>query len=215
MAVSDIKPENAVILTSGRDKGVVKIIDWGFAKEVEEQTHGLRRAHTNAKGTPGYMAPEVPTCTIAATGASLLLLNISRSSCSLPLGVVAVTTRMQSVTLKSVCLQANCSSPQWTGEYNSLVDVYSLGVTLTAFISRQTKDGPLSHLDSTRMTDDCRDLITHMTNRNPAARYDIEQVANHPWLKGAMQRQMDKHGYHRHGMTLVDGRLQHQKGRSS
>ena len=77
VAVSDIKPENAVILTSGSDEGVVKIIDSGFAKEVEEQTHGLRRTHTNAKGTPGYMAPEVFTCTFAAGGVSLRLLNLS------------------------------------------------------------------------------------------------------------------------------------------
>jgi len=45
----DLKPENLLI----SPKGYLKVIDWGFAKEIEDNT-----TYTMC-GTPEYVAPEV------------------------------------------------------------------------------------------------------------------------------------------------------------
>lgn len=33
------------------------------------------------------------------------------------------------------------------------------------------------------MSESAKELITHMMNPNPSARYTIDQCLNHPWLK--------------------------------
>lgn len=50
----DLKPENLLLLSS-TDNTLIKIVDFGFAKQLLDGADGMR----TACGTPGYMAPEV------------------------------------------------------------------------------------------------------------------------------------------------------------
>lgn len=49
----DLKPEN--ILISVKDKGHLKLVDFGFAKQVKNSN---QKTMTNC-GTPAYIAPEI------------------------------------------------------------------------------------------------------------------------------------------------------------
>ena len=53
----DIKPGNILVTKSGR-RLVMKLCDFGFAKEVDKQA-GLTKKFTTYCGTEGYMAPEL------------------------------------------------------------------------------------------------------------------------------------------------------------
>lgn len=50
----DLKPEN-ILLSTNRDDAVLKVADFGFAKDVNEAGGAL----STACGTPGYVAPEI------------------------------------------------------------------------------------------------------------------------------------------------------------
>lgn len=53
----DIKPQNVMLCARGGSFDVVKVLDFGLVKTVDEATQGGRGSHTLA-GTPAYMAPE-------------------------------------------------------------------------------------------------------------------------------------------------------------
>jgi serine/threonine-protein kinase len=57
----DLKPENVMLLTRGSETDVVKVVDFGIAKIVEEDGTDQRQALTKTGmvfGTPQYMSPE-------------------------------------------------------------------------------------------------------------------------------------------------------------
>jgi len=57
----DLKPENVMLLTRGTDKDIVKVLDFGIAKIMEDDGKDQRQALTKTGmvfGTPQYMSPE-------------------------------------------------------------------------------------------------------------------------------------------------------------
>ena len=53
----DLKPGNVLVSTSGR-RMVMKLCDFGFAREVDKQA-GITKKFTTYCGTEGYMSPEL------------------------------------------------------------------------------------------------------------------------------------------------------------
>ena len=73
----DVKPSNVFLVERGRNKGLVKLIDFGLAKAPAERAVVVTRPGY-AFGTPGYAAPEVlsgaassPLCDLWSTGVIL------------------------------------------------------------------------------------------------------------------------------------------------
>jgi tRNA A-37 threonylcarbamoyl transferase component Bud32 len=57
----DLKPENVMLLTRGTEKDIVKVLDFGIAKIMEDDGKDQRQALTKTGmvfGTPQYMSPE-------------------------------------------------------------------------------------------------------------------------------------------------------------
>jgi len=63
----DLKPENLLISSTG----YLKVIDWGFAKEIADNT-----TYTMC-GTPEYLAPEVVNCSGHGRAADLWSLGVN------------------------------------------------------------------------------------------------------------------------------------------
>jgi len=57
----DLKPENVMLLARGKEKDIVKVLDFGIAKIMEDDGKDQRQALTKTGmvfGTPQYMSPE-------------------------------------------------------------------------------------------------------------------------------------------------------------
>lgn len=85
------------------------------------------------------------------------------------------------------------------GGYGKPVDIWAMGVVLYILLSgihpfqMEDEDQMLNNIQNGRwrwlgsnwskVSESAKELITHMMNPNPSARYTIDQCLNHPWLK--------------------------------
>jgi serine/threonine-protein kinase len=54
----DVKPSNLFLCTIGRDRDVVKVLDFGLSRAASDQGESALTREGAVAGTPGYMAPE-------------------------------------------------------------------------------------------------------------------------------------------------------------
>ena len=95
------------------------------------------------------------------------------------------------------------SLPYWApeifagGDYTKAVDIWATGVCLFAMVAGQLPfyDDNIVNLAHmvreeepeypSQITDELRDLLTRMLDKNPETRITIEEVVQHPWLQGS------------------------------
>lgn len=149
--------------------GVVKLADFGLAKQLPKSEAGGNIGHTNLKtpcGTAGYTAPEVITCNATSPGAKKRVFTNDISK---------------------------------RNYYSKSVDIWSLGCLLYTILCGFPPfyDDDPSELTSKilqakykflkpwwdEISEDAKDLISKMLVVNPEERITIQEIWEHPWVK--------------------------------
>ncbi|RNF22784.1 putative tyrosine protein kinase [Trypanosoma conorhini] len=172
----DLKPANILLTSSNIDEAVVKVADWGMAK----QTPALGRGpcdptadvmFESAVGTVAYMSPERLSRELYDYQAEVWALGVimyellfarhpylhSASSVRTPDQLLKAITRAEEVEMSCNVLRSD-TKRQGGGVLNQT----PLGV------------GPLSR--------ECYELLRHILDPDSKTRYTIEQVRAHPWI---------------------------------
>ncbi|KAG2732577.1 hypothetical protein G9P44_004994 [Scheffersomyces stipitis] len=146
--------------------GIIKLADFGLAKQLMPRVNSSTNLKTPC-GTAGYTAPEVITCNSSDGGKKKLFFN-------------------------------NASKKNY---YSKSVDIWSLGCLLYTILCGFP---PFYDDDSNQLTtkiingdfvflkpwwdeisNEAKDLITRMLNTDPEERITVEEIWQHPWVRGS------------------------------
>ncbi|KAI7871809.1 kinase-like domain-containing protein [Spinellus fusiger] len=155
---SDLKPANFMLV-----KGKVKLIDFGIANKISNDTTNVYRDH--GMGTPNYMPPE------SMGGANV---KISRASDVWSLGCILYQmiyeyTPFQHLNVwqKMTCIP----NDSYEIAYKSIVTINTLSEDGTETISKEVS-----------VDEGARDLMRGCLYRDPKKRLTLEQILAHPFL---------------------------------
>ncbi|XP_031447719.1 calcium/calmodulin-dependent protein kinase kinase 1 isoform X1 [Phasianus colchicus] len=165
----DIKPSNLLL----GDDGHVKIADFGVSNQFEGNDAQL----SSTAGTPAFMAPEA----ISDTGKSF-------SGKALDVWAMGITlycfvygkvfkkrTRPVSISI-SVLQIEKCSREKENGPMCPFIDEYILG------LHNKIKSKPVEFPEELQISDELKELILRMLDKNPETRITVPEIKVHPWL---------------------------------
>ena len=185
----DIKPQNILISSSSSSKGPpyrMLISDFGLCKKLDIPSDQSRFVSTTygsiAKGTAGWMAPEMLQCIHHELELPATSADTTMSSPSLG------TTNNNGFSSESGTSTTTCPC-----EAES-VDIFALGCLFYYILTRGAH--PYGHgfdreinirrgvkdLSLVSSNEEAHDLITHMLHRQPSDRFDITTCLLHPFF---------------------------------
>jgi serine/threonine protein kinase len=157
----DLKPENLMLSSENKSDAVIKVVDFGCAQIIDDQSPYFEKRTFIAASTPGYSPPEVIDKTKKLTS-----LNPSMDMFSLGVIIYIMLTGLHPFDLSGTATDE---------EMNELV------------LSR--KGPPLRKSPITaHLSPSAIDLIETLIHSNPKKRQSAQQMLNHPWVRGETAR---------------------------
>ncbi|EKF38289.1 tyrosine protein kinase, putative [Trypanosoma cruzi marinkellei] len=172
----DLKPANILLTATNIDRAVIKVADWGMAKQISTLGSSICVPDANvmfesAVGTVAYMSPERLSRELYDFQAEVWALGVimyellfarhpylhSASSVRTPEELLNAITRAEE-------LEMSCNVPR--------SDTKRKGGNV--FKQHQSEVNPFSR--------ECYELMRHILDPDSKTRYTIEQVRAHPWI---------------------------------
>ncbi|RNE97837.1 putative tyrosine protein kinase [Trypanosoma rangeli] len=172
----DLKPANILLTTNNIDEAVVKVADWGMAKQTPALGSGLcgkniESMFESAVGTAAYMSPE----------------RLSRESYDYQAEVWALGVIMYELLFaRHPYLHATSSVRTPEQLLKAITCAEEVDMLCKVFCSNKKRtDGDVFHQAPSEvapLSRECYELMRHILDPNSKTRYTIEQVRAHPWI---------------------------------
>ncbi|ESL05987.1 protein kinase [Trypanosoma rangeli SC58] len=172
----DLKPANILLTTSNIGEAVVKVADWGMAKQTSAPGSGLCGQNVelmfeSAVGTAAYMSPE----------------RLSRELYDYQAEVWALGVIMYELLFaRHPYLHAASSVRTPEQLLKAITRAEEVDMSCKVFCSdKKRTDGDMFHEASSEvapLSRECYELMRHILDPDSKTRYTIEQVRAHPWI---------------------------------
>lgn len=151
--------------------GVIKLADFGLAKQLIDEDDNSRVPMKTPCGTAGYTAPEVITCNTRSEG---FYLQKTRNQYSKAVDIWSLGCFLYTIL---------CGFPPF---YDDDANDVTMKILRGDFVFLQPWWDEIS--------DDAKDLITKMLEVNPEKRITIEEIWHHPWVMQGQRQSVTSNG---------------------
>ncbi|KAF5215271.1 hypothetical protein ECC02_012053 [Trypanosoma cruzi] len=172
----DLKPANILLTTTNIDRAVIKVADWGMAKQISNFGSSICVPDANvmfesAVGTVAYMSPE----------------RLSRELYDFQAEVWALGVIMYELLFARHPYLHSASSVRTPEELlNAITRAEELEMSCNVFRSEnKRKEGNVFKQHQSEVNPfsrECYELMRHILDPDSKTRYTIEQVRAHPWI---------------------------------
>ncbi|EAN81765.1 tyrosine protein kinase, putative, partial [Trypanosoma cruzi] len=172
----DLKPANILLTTTNIDRAVIKVADWGMAKQIPTFGSSICVPDANvmfesAVGTVAYMSPE----------------RLSRELYDFQAEVWALGVIMYELLFARHPYLHSASSVRTPEELlNAITRAEELEMSCNVFRSEnKRKEGNVFNQHQSEVSPfsrECYELMRHILDPDSKTRYTIEQVRAHPWI---------------------------------
>ncbi|CCG21199.1 hypothetical protein CORT_0A08140 [Candida orthopsilosis Co 90-125] len=151
--------------------GVIKLADFGLAKQLIDEDDNSRVPMKTPCGTAGYTAPEVITCNTRSEG---FYSQKTRNQYSKAVDIWSLGCFLYTIL---------CGFPPF---YDDDANDVTMKILRGDFVFLQPWWDEIS--------DDAKDLITKMLEVNPEKRITIEEIWHHPWVMQGQRQSVTSNG---------------------